>query len=654
MAKMQAALDWAARGFPVFPLRENTREPAFGANWTEIATTDAATIRAWWTDPVLKTERDYNIGSMCNDLVVIDVDVKKGKDGYNQYLMMGGSFETLVVRTTTGGFHCYFYGPDSSNEPLDKGVDVRSHNGYVVAPGSIIDGNPYIIERDRDMAWVPSMIEPRLKPPYVRSTVDISDLHLDTPAAIDAAIRFLESTDVAIEGNRGDETTFITAARLVREMALSAGQAFFLMRDYWNDRCIPPWSADELLTKVSNASQYGTADLGKLTPENLFGHLDLMLPPTIFDQTNADFGNAMVPFDIRPRPWLLDKALMLRAVTLLLAAGSAGKSTISLALAAHLALGKDFAGYAARHRCKTIIYNGEDDVPEQSRRLLAVCMAYGFDYNEVKKNILLLSPREIKITLVAKEFNKPVRNDLLIKHLTEKASAPDVGLVILDPLVKVHACDESDNVQMDYVMETLTDLAHNADVAVLVLHHTTKNGDKQESRIGNMDIARGASAVVNAARIAFTLLNASQQDAEDYGMRDEDRHTWVRLDDAKMNMTLADNKAVWFRKEGVKIPSMDIVGVLRHEDKKKSKDHIRSQVAETLIGSMAGMARASLTMPEAVATVKATVALMANKTDIELRKRIEGWFMIPATVNDKTISCIRNPDDTSKVLITLT
>lgn len=641
MGTLAAALQWAQRGFPVFPLIENDKEPAFD-DWTNLATTDPERIRALWMDPVLRVERSYNIGCKCNGIVVVDIDVKNGKDGYSQYEQLGGTFDTLVVRTPTGGYHCYFNGPDSSNASIAQAVDVRSHNGYVVAPGSSIDGVAYEVVADRDIAWVPLSIEKILRPPYVRPTNEAT-LELDSPSSIEAGIRFLQSTPVALQGQRGDETTFITAARLVREMALSVPAAFSLMRDHWNDRCSPPWELGELYAKVENAAQYGTAGLGKLTPEALFGHLNIPPPPSVFMQLGRPWGNAVAPSAISPRPWLVERALLRKAVTLLLAAGSAGKSSLSLALAAHLSLGLDFAGFKTRKGCKTIVYNGEDDVEEQSRRLLAVCMAHGFDFEVVKQNIMLLSSREIKLTLAATEHNRPVRNDTLVEHIVHEAKANDVGLIILDPLVKIHHCNESDNVHMDFVMETLTDIADEANVAILALHHTAKS--QITDKTGNMDVSRGASSIVNAARIAFTLFNASQEDAEMYGLTDDERNLWVRMDDAKMNMALAGTDAAWFRRDGVRIPSLDIVGVMRHEPLQRSRDHIRTRIAKVIIQSLTANGQGSMKLMQAVAVCKQEEPLWANKTDIEIRRRLEGMFTNTLVIGDQSLRLMRDAND---------
>lgn len=653
MSKLQWALTWARRGFPVFPCVANGKEPLYEATtWYEIATTDEATIRRMWTDPVLGMEKDYNIGVDCTDKIVIDIDVKNGKDGYNQYMQLGGTYETLVVRTPSGGYHCYFEGPDSANAPIGSALDVRSHHGYVLAPGSSINGVPYEIVNDVTPQWIPFNIERLLRAPYERKVHDYASN--DSDANIQAGIRFLETAPVAVEGARGDETTFVTAARLVREMALSVPTAFSLMRDHWNDRCIPPWQLDELLQKVENAAQYGTADAGRLDPVKLFAAVpELAPPPGLFEAPTLSFGNALDVAGLSPRPWMLDRMLMLHELTLLLAPGSAGKSSLILALVAHMAMGRDFGPYRCHTRCKSIVYNGEDDKMEQSRRLYAVCDLYGLPYNEVKQNVMLLSAEDVELKLVTAAGRMPVVNETVVREFISLASDPDVGIVAYDPLVDIHDVDEGDSPQMNAVMRVLKRVAREANVASIVAHHTVKAGSsRQEDRVGNMDISRGASGIVYKTRIAFTLLNASQQDAEDFGIQDSERNAWVRLDDAKMQYVLAGGTPTWFHKEGVRIPTGDVVGVLKLTELKPNTNTLRLRLAETLISHLEANNSASMNLTQAIAVVKANEPIYANKTDKDVRQRLEGSFASPVEVRGKTLHVVR-PEGSKDVLVTL-
>lgn len=655
MSKLQAALAWARRGFPVFPLEANTKDPAFADDWTVLATTDETRIRAMWTDPVLGLERDYNIGTLCTDRVVVDVDVKDGKDGYNEYAQLSGNnWNTLTVRTPTGGYHLYFEGPDSGNASISPAVDVRSHNGYVVAPGSTINGASYYVERDMEPAWVPLSVEQRLAPYIARKEVNTVSVGEDTPAAIQAGINYLNTTPPAIEGQRGDETTFIVAARLVRELGLTPDTALALMWEHYNPRCVPPWSLDELTQKVHNAHEYGTAGEGRLAPEVLFGGLSLVPPPSPFAVSDLGWGNALDPEATPKRPWMVDRMLMVGMVTAILAAGSAGKSTVALIVAAHLAMGRNIGPYTTYVKCKSIVYNGEDDRAEQSRRLQAICLAYQFDYNEVRKMVLLVTDRDMDMKVVTMNGRDPVENHVTTQALIEKLSDPEVGLFVGDPLVDLHSVEEGDNTQMNVVMRVLRRVAEQANVAFLVMHHTTKAGtDKQENRIGNMDISRGASAIVFKARAAFTLMNASTQDCEDYGIQEHERGAWVRLDDAKMNFSLAADKAVWFHREGVKIMSGDVVGVLRHQELTKSVLHLKLRIAGILIDNMVATGTATMQLLQAVALIKLSEPIYANKTDSEVRSRLEGMFSSPTEVRGTTLKIERPEDKNGKVLLVM-
>lgn len=650
MGKLQAALAWAERGFPVFPLAPNSKNPIYD-DWPAVASTDPDVIARLWRDPVLGTEHDYNIGTLCNDMVVVDVDIKDGKDGHNQYVQLGGHYDTLVVQTPTGGYHCYFDGPDSANAPIAADVDIRSHNGFVVAPGSTIDGKAYQVVTDRNPTYVPDSVSQRLRDPYARRETSVQS-SLDSPASIEAGIRFLQSAPVAVEGQRGDETTFTTAARLVREMALSEEVAYSILAEHWNPRCVPPWGLAELRDKVANAAQYGTADMGRLDPSVIFAGVDVAPPPSVFVQNQIDFGNALDPVAIPPRPWMLDRMLMLHETTLLLAPGSAGKSSLSLAIVAHMALGHSFGPYTCHVKCKSVVYNGEDDRAEQSRRLYAVCQSYNLDYNEVKNQVVLLSSQDIDLRLVSAQGRVPQINEAVVNQLVDFASHDDVGLIVYDPLVDVHDVDEGDNPHMNYVMKTLQAVARKANVASLVLHHTTKAGQsRQEERIGNMDISRGASGIVYKSRISFTLMNASAQDCEDYGLQDAERHTWVRLDDAKMNLALASDHATWFRKEGCKIPSGDVIGVLRHTDLQRNTTNIRARIADIIMATLTANGQASMTIGQAVAVIKVEEPLYANKSDTEIRKRVEGLFATPVEVKGRTLHAKREGEGAKAALL---
>ena len=149
---MAAALEYARRGWAVFPLRPGRKEPATGHGFKD-ATTDEKQIREWW-----KRSPASNIGiatgPASGGLLVIDLDDKNGKNGPEELQKWEKEHDplpaTLRARTASGaGEHLYFtYSGMDLRSPQDirPGIDLRAAGAYVVAPPSIYRGNCYTWE----------------------------------------------------------------------------------------------------------------------------------------------------------------------------------------------------------------------------------------------------------------------------------------------------------------------------------------------------------------------------------------------------------------------------------------------------------------------------------------------------------------------------
>jgi len=129
---LDAALSYAGRGWPVFPLRPGAKEPdgRQAPRGLLDATTEPDRIRAWWA-----SSPRANVGLRTGEGIdVIDVD------GPRSLLDdLGGPPVTPGALVSTGrGWHLYFA---SSGLPtragVVPGVDVRGAGGYVVAPPSL-------------------------------------------------------------------------------------------------------------------------------------------------------------------------------------------------------------------------------------------------------------------------------------------------------------------------------------------------------------------------------------------------------------------------------------------------------------------------------------------------------------------------------------
>jgi hypothetical protein len=128
---IDAALAYAAAGFPVFPLHERGKKPMTAHGYLD-ATCDRATIIQYW-----QLCPTANIGlAVPSGLVVVDIDDRDAL----QRLKAEDRDLPATTRSTTGrGVHLYYRTAAEirNSVGLFPGVDLRGHGGYVVVPPSI-------------------------------------------------------------------------------------------------------------------------------------------------------------------------------------------------------------------------------------------------------------------------------------------------------------------------------------------------------------------------------------------------------------------------------------------------------------------------------------------------------------------------------------
>jgi hypothetical protein len=153
MSKMlEAALYYASRGTPVFPVNFADKHPLTGHGLYD-ATTDASLIRRWWhvwPRAMIGIPTGPRSGLWILD---VDVDPKKSIDGHCAMARLVEEFQplppTLTSITPRGGRHHWFCWQEQfpircSNSKFVPGVDVRGDGGYFIAPPSTrIDGASY-------------------------------------------------------------------------------------------------------------------------------------------------------------------------------------------------------------------------------------------------------------------------------------------------------------------------------------------------------------------------------------------------------------------------------------------------------------------------------------------------------------------------------
>lgn len=638
MGKLEAALAWAARGYRVFPCVPNAKRPLL-EDWPALATTDENTIRAWWFQ-----HPDANIGMAGTGLVVLDLDEKNGRTGVQDFYNLGLDFDTLTVATPSGGYHVYYAGPPTANSAgkLGHGIDTRGPGGYVLAPGSSIDGAEYAIVYDKPVASVPPSVMAQLEAPRSRATQEQAVPELDSPGAIAAAVGFLESAPLAIEGSFGDNTTYRVCCE-VRDLGISESMALDLMLEHWNDRCSPPWSVEELRTKVDSTYRHAQNPAGAKAAEALFN--GIVVEPPQYEAVErssvpgAIFGNLIPANALAPRRWVMRRALLRGDVTLIDAPGGTAKSTFILTQIAHLVQGLDFLDWSnVAGPCKAVVYNAEDSLEELSMRLHAICKFYNFDPEVVSSRIALISGRgdsRLKLTSGTGGRGDPVLGiEASMRMLVEiVANNPEVAVISLDPLAKLHSAPENDNAAMSAVMDVIDAVTTAADVATLIAQHTAKARDAQGGR--------GASSITDSARISFSLRGPTEEDVYLYGIEASEKNRFVRLDDGKMNRSLQKVTPTWLEKHSVILENGESIGVVKHTDMVERGAVLRRAMAYTLMVEMTAGGKSFVPLTDAVRMLQRVDGVWGALELASAKLRVQRMLEQPVELEDGRLISMR-------------
>jgi hypothetical protein len=191
MNALDAALNYAHRGWHVFPNWPGNKSPCVGADRDHAgrkiaktgglykATTDAALISTWW-----KRWPSAMIGvrtGAASGVWAIDPDAAKepgkpdGAAAWRGLVREHGAVHTHTHLTPGGGKHLLFKWdhrrPVSNSEGLlkDTGINVRGEGGYVIAPPSRrADGKTYDVDEPLDFfsfaeapEWLYAMLKPK-------------------------------------------------------------------------------------------------------------------------------------------------------------------------------------------------------------------------------------------------------------------------------------------------------------------------------------------------------------------------------------------------------------------------------------------------------------------------------------------------------------
>lgn len=245
---LNAALSYAARGWPVFPLKG--KKPLTEHGFKD-ATTEPDIIVEWWG-----RWPDANVGIACGakSADVVDIDSQKGEAAMVEWLQERGIFDeaktdlnSTPISLTSKGKHVLFQ-PSGKLRNLVRaaeGVDIRTDGGYIVAPPSIHPDSGKVYEwakgkSPEDIALAPFpdwMIE-----------------YLETGKNRSSARLFSKDVIKVKEGERN--AVLFKQAASARSRGLGSTAILAMLNGINSDQCDPPLPPTEVERIAQSAASY--------------------------------------------------------------------------------------------------------------------------------------------------------------------------------------------------------------------------------------------------------------------------------------------------------------------------------------------------------------------------------------------------------------
>ena len=239
---LDAALEYARRGWPVFPVhgivdghcscRRDCSSPGkhpLVRRGLHQATTDVERIRAWWTRWPFA-----NIALATGDVVVTDIDVPTG---LKSLALLPELPHTLVSLTGGGGVHLFYASERELRNHVSRlpgidrdvpGIDLRGRGGYVVVPPSThISGHRYDwLDSSISIAPAPEWLReaPRPEPSLVAPAIPATESTPYGLAALRAEVDILLHTPLGRRNDQLNRSAFalgqlIAAGHLAEDLA---------------------------------------------------------------------------------------------------------------------------------------------------------------------------------------------------------------------------------------------------------------------------------------------------------------------------------------------------------------------------------------------------------------------------------------------------
>lgn len=254
------------------------------------------------------------------------------------------------------------------------------------------------------------------------------------------------------------------------------------------------------------------------------------------------------PATIPPRPWVYGRWFLRGTVACVVAPGGSGKSTMLAGTALALASGQNLLGKQVWEGPKRVwLWNLEDDMDEISRSIQAAAIHHGLGLEDIGKRLFVDSGMEGAGLCTAIEASGQFTlQEPVYEALTAEIERRGIDVLIVDPFVSSHQVEENANSKIDKIAKAWGRVAKAANCVVVLVHHTSKAGASDVTAMS----ARGAVALINAARSTLVFNRMTDEEARRLGISSDQRSRYFNVADDKHNRTPSET-ADWYELIGV-------------------------------------------------------------------------------------------------------
>jgi hypothetical protein len=271
------------------------------------------------------------------------------------------------------------------------------------------------------------------------------------------------------------------------------------------------------------------------------------------------------PENIPLRDWLYGRLLVRRFLTVTIAPGGVGKSSLIACEALAMASGRNLLGVLPTRRLKVWLWNLEDPQEETARKIQAAAKHYGLTASDITSWLFVNSGRDHALVIAKEVRGGTIILRPVIDNIVQQLREHGIDVLEVDPFVSCHEVSENDNSAIDMIAKEWSRVAELADCAIHLVHHTRKAPAGTEV---TTDSSRGAKALTDAARVARALNQMSEEDGAKAGV--DNHRLFFRGFNDKANLAPPVTESNWFKLASVWLDNApgggDSVGVVTHWD----------------------------------------------------------------------------------------